>query len=503
MPEDAADASEAALREASMQALAPRTRHDTSSSSSSSSAAGSPARRRARSRERPSEGGRFNDTVVVRGRVVGGEAAPSTRREGQPMPNRGGLRKRSRSRSPRGGQGDRSRSPVGRRGRAQGERRGYDVRDRSRSPRKGGESLSPARRVKDEKKAKKESKKSKKEAKLAKKERKKQKKKGRHRDRDGGAEETDMLKSIDEAKPKTLDDFNARMQWLRDQVQGTQSVIQNATEKKDRTPFLVGSSLVYGGGTDIYARDRNTVGGKLAADAYAAQKEIVNKTLSAPMTLPSGIKVPVGGCAAKAVSDTDVEGVVAVQDKKAAALAAGPTPVATVPTAAPTADTGGKIRRSAIGGILMGEVQDETGTIQGSIEERKAKSMKVVVPVVEGKAVGGAMTMEQWRAMVAQRAELKAATSGLHAGNEQRLVTKSTENDEQAAAGTGGTGYNKNGPQRGDWECFGHQGKCRHINFRKADKCSKCGAYRRVGQVGYQAPAKEFEYRRHRNTHLN
>ena len=429
MPEEAQDAREAALREASMQALAPRTRHDTSSSSSSSSAAGSPARRRARSRERPSEGGRFNDTVVVRGRVVGGEAAPSTRREGQPMPNRGGLRKRSRSRSPRGGQGDRSRSPVGRRGRAQGERRGYDVRDRSRSPRKGGESLSPARRVKDEKKAKKD-KKSKKEAKLAKKERKKQKKKGRHRDRDGGAEETDMLKSIDEAKPKTLDDFNARMQWLRDQVQGTQSVIQNATEKKDRTPFLVGSSLVYGGGTDIYARDRNTVGGKLAADAYAAQKEIVNKTLSAPMTLPSGIKVPVGGCAAKAVSDTDVEGMVAVQDKKAAALAAGPTPVATVPTAAPTADTGGKIRRSAIGGILMGEVQDETGTIQGSIEERKAKSMKVVVPVVEGKAVGGAMTMEQWRAMVAQRAELKAATSGLHAGNEQRLVTKSTENDE-------------------------------------------------------------------------
>ena len=127
MPEEAADAREAALREASMQALAPRTRHDTSSSSSSSSAAGSPARRRARSRERPSEGGRFNDTVVVRGRVVGGEAAPSTRREGQPMPNRGGLRRDRRRALDRGagprpghctGAGGSAQAPLPARGRS-------------------------------------------------------------------------------------------------------------------------------------------------------------------------------------------------------------------------------------------------------------------------------------------------------------------------------------------------------------------------------------------------
>ena len=50
---------------------------------------------------------------------------------------------------------------------------------------------------------------------------------------DGAGAEPSVLEKMRsfDFYPKTLDDFNARMQWLRDQVQGTQSVIQNATEK--------------------------------------------------------------------------------------------------------------------------------------------------------------------------------------------------------------------------------------------------------------------------------
>mmetsp|Transcript_15351 Transcript_15351/g.24503 ORF Transcript_15351/g.24503 Transcript_15351/m.24503 type:complete len:222 (+) Transcript_15351:377-1042(+) len=118
---------------------------------------------------------------------------------------------------------------------------------------------------------------------------------------------------------------------------------------------------------------------------------------------------------------------------------------------------------------------------------RQPKAVTVSLAVVEGKAVGGAMTLDQWRAMLNTRPELMAASTGLNAGNEESIQhgDKADERPDRV----------KNAGDKGDWECMSRNckrvGGLPTINFRKADKCTKCGAYRRMGQSAYQAPKEE------------
>lgn len=146
---------------------------------------------------------RFNETYTIRGRVIGGSGGKITsgphRSGGGADGERGGRkRSRSRSRSPRRGDG----------GGGDGERLG------------GGRSEIPAKerdRDRDRK-----NKKSKKEEKKSKKEKKEKKSKKNKKSKREKKSKKDKVKDLDlrgVEKPRSLDDFAARMAWLRTMAQ--------------------------------------------------------------------------------------------------------------------------------------------------------------------------------------------------------------------------------------------------------------------------------------------
>ena len=339
--QDAAER-EAELRESSLQALARRTRHDSSSSSSSASSASPSPPPQSRKRE-PAHNSRFNETVVVRGRVVGGSSRGRRSRSRSRSRSRNRSRSRSRSLS-RGRSGrDRDRSP-------QGEKRRRNE-SRSRSPER-----KKAKKDKREKKERKKDKKGKKDKKDKKS--KKAKKEGKDKDKDKGG---DRLVGIDR-EPKTLEDFAMRMAWLR--AKGT--LVQKEEE--------MDAGEAQEGGT-VKRKDLRDIYGKIS------RPDVIGD-LGALGTEGTGGIFGVLGAKGK-FSNTKPVGHQA--EAKVEAAVAG--------------EQGGEKKNAERTYSEAYSAAAGARPVEAYVGSKLAKEIQVTVPKVEGQAVGGAMTLDQWRAM--------------------------------------------------------------------------------------------------------